>query len=184
MGLLSKSKESTDEVIHETIDKVDVIQQLLANDEDILQVISELLQKVDLMDKSNKKFLMAATMNDGKTEQLQNQVYQLKMGMIEMIDQIDYMMAAQNESINKGLEAFYKKISEIRLSLGIEEIEVICRQTYNPNEQECVEVVSQEDMEDGVIVGLIQKGYRDLSTKRTLRYAKVTVNQLTKGQEE
>ncbi len=154
--------------------------QLLENDRLILEMLETLTQKLDGMDKNNKKFLMAATMNDGRTEQLEHDIVDMKMGIIGLLDQIDVLLTAilssESEDLKKGLNSYYRKVQEIACGLGLEVINVTENMKFNSKEMESAEEVQLEDYEDDTVVALLQRGYRDISSGNVLRYAKVSVN--------
>ena len=151
--------------------------QLLEN---ILEKIELLSEKMDNIDKSNKKFLMAATINDGKSEQLEEEIVKMKIGIIELLDQIDLLVSAVcssgAEDLKKGLNSYHRKAMDIALGLGIEEITVAGNMRFNPKEHECVEEVYLEGYEDNCITTLHKRGYRDRNNGKILRCAKVSVN--------
>lgn len=156
--------------------------QLQDNDMTILEQIESLHQKIDSMDKNNKKFLMAATMNDGLSEKLERDIVSMKMGVIELLDQIDALLAAvfssEAENLKKALPAYCNKIMEIASGLGLEEIKVAEGMEFNPKEMECTEEVHLDGRGDDTVVAFLQRGYRDKNNGKLLRCAKVTVNRL------
>ena len=156
--------------------------QLQDNDMAILEQIESLHQKIDGMDRNNKKFLMAATMNDGRSEKLEQDIINMKMGVIELLDQIDVLLSAvfssEAENLKKGLHAYYNKIAEIASGLGLEEIKAAEGMKFNPEEMECTEAVHLDGRGDDTVVAFTQRGYRDKNNGKLLRCAKVTVNRL------
>ena len=87
---------------------------LLEKDTEILSKISSLQESIDAMSKGNKKFLMAATMNEGKYERLEQEILDIKFGAIELLDQFDIILAAiynsESDELKNGVSSFYKKI--------------------------------------------------------------------------
>lgn len=67
MRVFGKNKVETEETEIREAKKITPL-QLFQNDELILEKIELLQQKIDGIDKNNKKFLMAANMNDGRAE--------------------------------------------------------------------------------------------------------------------
>lgn len=180
MSIIRKAEEESAE--HAAVKKEKKVNaaQLLENDMEILKGLELLHQKVDSMDKNNKKFLMAATMNDGRQEQLEQNIVEMKLGVIGLLDQIDVLLSAvvssEAEALKKGLDSYYAKITEIASGLGLEEIPVINDMKFDSREQECAEVVHSEEYGDDIVVALLQRGYRDKDSGKILRCAKVTVN--------
>lgn len=161
--------------------------KLLENDAAILESIQALYQKVDSMDKGNKKFLMAATLNGGKTEGLEKELYHMKMNMVALLDQIDLLVSAicsnNVEEMKQNLGVFRSKIVQLAVSSGLEEIEAECGSQFQAQEQECIESVSRMEQEDNTIVDLFQRGYRDKTNGKVLRCAKVSVNKRQEGED-
>lgn len=172
--------ESVEQKMEKKAEKKKQLVQLLENDTAILEKIELLYDKVDNMDKTNKKFLMAATINDGRSEQLEKDIVKMKMGIIELLDQIDMLLSVaflnESEDLKKGLDLYYRKVADIASGLGIEEIPVATNMKFNPKEQECVEEVHLEEYEDDRVTTLRERGYRDKSNGKILRCAKVSVN--------
>lgn len=154
--------------------------QLFQNDVIILEKIGLLQQKIDGMDKNNKKFLMAATMNDGRTEQLEQEIVNMKLGIIELLDQIDILLttvlSSEADNLKKGLKSYYGKVVKMASELGLKVINVTENMKFDSKEMECVKVVHLEEYEDDIVVELLQRGYIDMSSGNILRYAKVSVN--------
>lgn len=185
MGFMNKNKvDKTEEAEHQEVEQKEIKKitplQLFQNDVLILEKIELLQQKIDGMDKNNKKFLMAATINDGRTEQLKNDIVDMKLGIIGLLDQIDVLMTAvlssEADDLKKGLNSYYGKVVEIASGLGLEVINVTENIKFDSNEMECAEAVHLEEYEDDTVVALLQRGYRDVSSGNILRYAKVSVN--------
>lgn len=154
--------------------------QLFQNDVIILEKIGLLQQKIDGMDKNNKKFLMAATMNDGRTEQLEQEIVNMKLGIIGLLDQIDILLttvlSSEADNLKKGLKSYYGKVVKMASELGLKVINVTENMKFDSKEMECVKVVHLEEYEDDIVVELLQRGYIDMSSGNILRYAKVSVN--------
>lgn len=179
MRVFVKNKVETEETEIRETKKITPL-QLFQNDELILEKIELLQQKIDGMDKNNKKFLMAATMNDGRAEQLEQEIVDMKLGIIGLLDQIDILMTAVLSSeagdLKKGLNSYYGKVFEIASGLGLEVINVAENMKFDSKEMECENTVHLDEYEDDTVVALLQRGYRDMSSGNILRYAKVSVN--------
>ena len=179
MGIFEKSKAENEEVEQKEVKKITPL-QLFQNDVMILEKIELLQQKIDGMDKNNKKFLMAATMNDGRAEQLEQEIVDMKLGIIGLLDQIDVLMTAVLSSevgdLKKGLNSYYGKVVEIASGLGLEVINVTENMKFDSKVMESAEAVHLEEYEDDVVVALLQRGYRDMNNGNILRCAKVSVN--------
>ncbi len=179
MGIFDKNKVENEEVEQKEIKKI-TPSQLFQNDMMILEKIELLQQKIDSMDKNNKKFLMTATMNDGRAEQLEQEMVDMKLGIIGLLDQIDVLMTAvlssEADDLKKGLNSYYGKVVEIASGLGLQVINVTENMKFDSKEMESAEAVHLEDYEDDTVVALLQRGYRDASSGNILRYAKVSVN--------
>lgn len=153
---------------------------VLKKNEEILDRVNELKEQMDRMERSNKKFLMAATMGDGRIERLTNRNEELVEGIMELLDQIDVLenivKEFGNEKMMEGFLSCGKNIEKILYHLGIEEIPVVIGNEHNPEYQECIASTNIEDAVDSAIVELYQRGYRHRVTGSVLRYAKVVVN--------
>ena len=188
MAIFSKTKAETELITGEKViaahevGKDGEVTQLLENDMAILEKIDLIYQRIDGMEKSNKKFFMVTTGN--RIEQLENQIVNMKRGMIELLDQIDFLMSAVAvsgaEDLQKGMMPYYGKVFEIASKLGVEEIPFKENTLFNAKEQECVEQVFMDGYEDDYVVELVRRGYRDKESGQILRYMKVTVNKVMK----
>ena len=188
MNIFEKSKAEVDSAQQKEIKKTTAqkeakkvtVSQLFQNDMLLLEKMELLQQKMDVMDKNNKKFLMAATLNDGRAEQLEQEIVNMRLGVISLIDQIDILLSAvfasEAEELKKGVESSYTKIVEIASELGVEEINATENTKFDLKEMECEKAVYMEEYDDNTVVELIKKGYKDISTGKILRYAKVIVN--------
>lgn len=179
MRVLGKNKVETEETEIREAKKITPL-QLFQNDELILEKIELLQQKIDGIDKNNKKFLMAANMNDGRAEQLEQGIVDMKLKIIGLLDQIDILLTAVLSSdandLKKGLNSYYNKVVEIASGLGLEVINVAENMKFDSKIMECKEAVHLEDYEDDAVVSVLQRGYRDIRSGNILRYAKVSVN--------
>lgn len=153
---------------------------LLERSNEVLNVVNGLKEQLEKMDRTNKKFLMAATMVDSKSELLEKKNKELVYGVISLLDQIDSIISviheSHNENTNGGLKALYKKTTDIINSLGIEEIDSMIGKLHNPKLQECVESVYDEKLPIGTVLQLYQRGYIEKETRNVIRCAKVSVN--------
>lgn len=184
MAIFSKSKTETELLAGEKTmttseeGRKEEVERLLENDLAILEKIDLIYQRIDGMEKSNKKFLMITTGN--RIEQLEKQLVDMKRGIIELLDQIDFLMSAVavsgTEDLQKGMMPYYGKVFEIAAKLGIEEIPFEEKSQFNAKEQECVDKVCVEGYEDDCVVELVRRGYRDKVNGQILRYMKVIVN--------
>lgn len=181
MGIFDKSKSEVEDAEQKVVKKITAL-QLFQNDVVILEKIELLQQKIEGIDKNNKKFLMAATMNDGRVEQLEQEIVDMKLGIINLLDQIDVlisaMLASEAHDLKKGLSSYYNKVIEITSGLGLDVINATENMKFDSKEMECTEVVHLEEHEDDTVVVLLQRGYKDMSSGKILRYAKVSVNKL------
>ena len=177
MRVFGKNKVETEETEIREAKKITPL-QLFQNDELILEKIELLQQKIDGID--NKKFLMAANMNDGRAEQLEQGIVDMKLKIIGLLDQIDILLTAVLSSdandLKKGLNSYYNKVVEIASGLGLEVINVAENMKFDSKIMECKEAVHLEDYEDDAVVSVLQRGYRDIRSGNILRYAKVSVN--------
>lgn len=148
---------------------------------EILTRLNQLQEKVDAIDKSNKKFLMAATM--GRMELLEKENTDMKKALIHILDQTDWLLSAvlsgpagREGSLYSSVELYHRKVFELAEPFGIEKIPIQVGDPFNPKEQQCTEIVSQPDREDDTVAEIIQCGYYDKTGGGILRYAKVAVN--------
>ncbi len=143
----------------------------------ILARLDLLHDKLDAMDKSNKKFIMMATM--GRMDALEKENADMKMALISILDYTELLLSAvplaNEESLQDSMEKYYRKISRLTEPFGIQKIPVRVGDHFNPKEQECVDTAAREDCGDNTIVEIIQCGYLDKAGS-ILRYAKVVVN--------
>lgn len=151
---------------------------LMQNDMAILEQLETLNKKVDAIDRNNKKFLMTASMN--KNEELEKSVIAMKLGVIAILDQLDILVASlyvdADEKTKDGIEMTMKSIKNNLLNIGIEEIEVIIGEAFNPEIHKCLKTVNDDSYNADTINALIKRGYRDTSNKLIIRPAEVIVN--------
>ncbi len=182
MRLLNKKEEKNEKEAESCAGRKARVAELLQKDVEILESIKILQQKIENMDKNNKKFLMAATMSDGRMEQREQEIANMKMNTIRLLDQIDVLLSAvsssEAEGLKRGLDSYYSKITEIISEMGLEEITVENNMKFDSKEQECVEAVHLEGYEDDTVVRLLQRGYRDKNSGKIVRCAKVSVNKV------
>ena len=62
------------------------------------------------------------------------------------------------------------------LNIGIEEIEVIVGDAFNPEIHKCLETVNDNSYGTDTITDLVKRGYRDTRNKLIIRPAEVVVN--------
>ena len=164
MRVFGKNKAETEETEIRETKKITPL-QLFQNDELILEKIELLQQKIDGMDKNNKKFLMAANMNDGRAEQLEQGIVDMKLKIIGLLDQIDILLTAVFSSdandLKKGLNSYYNQVVEIASGLGLEVINVAENMKFDSKIMECKEAVHLEDYEDDAVVSVLQRGYAE-----------------------
>lgn len=179
MNIFDKGKIDDEKTENKNSKKITKL-QFFQNDKVILEKIELLQNKIENMDKNNKKFLLTATMNDGRTEQLEQEILDMKMGIIGLLDQIDILLTAvfssEADDLKSGLNSYYGKVVEITSSLGLEVMNVKENMKFDSRKMECENTVHLEEYEDDTVVDLIKRGYRDMSNGNILRYAKVSVN--------
>lgn len=177
MAILGGKSKQMENVNVAEMEKKD-IEALYQQNKEILEAIGELKNSVNTIDKNNKKFLMTASMQ--RTELLENEIFEMKMGIIGLLDQIDIIVSVVDsslvEDIKSGLPAFKSKVSQLAKSMNIEEIPVVIGGEFNPDVQECNEMISSPHYGDNIVVKICQRGYIDKSTNRVLRCANVMVN--------
>jgi len=161
----------------------------LKKDEEIIDKIDKLYQKIEGIEKSNKKFLMTANaLFEVKQDSKEDENTILKLGIIEMLDQIDVLVPGVNfavtEDIRKGIESFNAKINEIIAKLGIERIKISEHEKFDSKIMECSEKSHLDGYEDDAVTAVIRTGYIDKRSGQVLRYAKVLVNCIEGGKTE
>ena len=146
--------------------------------------VCEMDNKLNTIDRNNKKFLMSAAVQ--KTELLEKQIADQKMNSIYLLDQIDVLVkaiqASKAEDLKQGLVSYRHRVLEIVASLGLEEIEVKRGMEFNSKEHDCKDVVHVKGYENDIIIDLLKRGYKDRTTGAILRYAHVTVNKVKEEQ--
>lgn len=151
---------------------------LIQNDMSILEQLDILNKKVDVIDRNNKKFLMTASMN--KNEELEKTVSSMKLGVIAILDQLDILVASlydeAGEKTKDGIEMMMESIKNNLLNIGIEEIEVIVGDAFNPEIHKCLETVNDNSYGTDTITDLVKRGYKDTRNKLIIRPAEVVVN--------
>lgn len=153
---------------------------ILEKDIEILEKITAMSERLDSIDKNNKKFLMAATMKDDKTQLLEKENKRYLDGMIGLLDQIDVLLnVVANSNMGEaiiGLDAYYRKIAEVAENAGVVEIPVSVGDKFNPNLMESIGNANDENAEADTVVELCKKGYMTKENSNIIRFPQVTVN--------
>lgn len=152
---------------------------LLESNRKILAGMAELGQKLDAMDKTNKKFLMATTM--GKQDVLEKENLRLKKGSVTLFEQIELLLSAVYDKVDdgtrQGMETSYRQAFKTLEEMGLEVIQPQGGEAFNPEEQECIKSVVSDDVDGIIVAELVQNGYKDKATGHILKCAKVVVYQ-------
>ena len=151
---------------------------LLQNDLEILEQLNLVISKVDAMDKSNKKFLMTASMK--KIEELENRIESMKNEVVKILDNIDLITDTladdASDNVKKGIEMILKGINKSVTEFEIEEIVVNVGDVFNTDMHKCVDKKYDANLDEDIIVRLVKRGYRDSLTGITIRPAEVVIN--------
>lgn len=91
-----------------------------------------------------------------------------------LISVLDNLKLAANHLNDHGLDITAKELKNIILEQGVSEVEVKVGDNFDPNSQECIELVNGE--EDQKVVEVIAPGY--IIGGRVVRPAKVKVSKL------
>ena len=148
----------------------------------ILDAITSLESKVDSLDKSNKKFLMGASVK--KIEALESNNEMLKNALMDLTDQIFMIGRAINlckdDGLKDVLKSYWKNAVKTLKNVGIVPI-IPSDGKFDERESECIAREHLPELPDDSIVKIHQLGYKDDSGV-VLRYAKVTVNSLMESE--
>ena len=147
----------------------------------ILEAITSLEAKVDSIDKSNKKFLMGASVK--KIEALESINKMLNNSLMDLTDQIFMIVmlvnSGKDRELKDGLTSYWQNAVKTLKKIGIAPI--ASQGLFNAEEAECIDTVHKPGIPDDTIVELHQLGYKD-DSGMILRCAKVTVNKLTESE--
>lgn len=91
-----------------------------------------------------------------------------------LLDLRDDLERAQTHLKDSGLDMVSKNLQNIILDQGLKEIDVLVGGAFDPNFQECVEVVA--GMEDQKVTQVVGKGY--IIGDKVIRPAKVKVSKI------
>lgn len=181
MSTKKKKKDEKEVIVNETEKQITGM-QLIENDLIIIEQIQQLHDKIDGMDKNNKKFLMASTMNDGRVEKLEKNISEIKLSVINLLDHIEILKSAVEksdlETLKSGMGVYNNKLNEIILAIGLQPIIIDEKTKFDAREMECTKIVANENYEEQEVVSIEKNGYKDVNTGRVLRYAKVIVNKI------
>ena len=173
MGLINKKNDAENE-----LKKEDVLVALLESNETMAMQLTELSQKMEAMDRNNKKFMMTASMQ--KIDLLEKEIVSMRKGAISLMDNVDNMLSAMydtaTEDVKKGVTGFMKGIQDILTVFNLEEISVQIGEEYDSSLHEAKEIVRNEKYANEVIVGLIKRGSKEASSGRVIRPVQVIVN--------
>ena len=140
----------------------------------ILQKMEELRQKVDSMDRSNKKFLMTAMQGDERKSALEKENIDLKRGMVSFMDELDALLPVMetegNSSLKQGFAMLRSKYLDFLAKSGIEEIPVEPGDEFDPEIHSCLE---KGEAEEGKVSALIHRGFKDSASGCIIRCADV-----------
>lgn len=158
--------------------KEDVLVALLEANECMAKQLEEMSQKIDAMDRSNKKFMMTASMQ--KIDLLEKEIISMRKGAISLVDNIDNLLSVMYDTapndVKKGVSGFMKGIQDTLSIFDLEEISVQIGEEFNSKLHESRENAKDEKYADGVILGLIKRGYKEVSSGRVIRPVQVIVN--------
>lgn len=117
--------------------------------------------------------------------------YQAEEAIIKILPTLDnFERALQMDDKDKtdeisqfltGFEMIYKNLNDILISLEVTEIASL-NQKFDPNLHQAVLTATDENVEDGIILAVLQKGY--LLKDKVLRPTMVKVNKKEKGEKE
>lgn len=175
-------------------EKVDITENARENEEHLQEKINELENKCksyeNEMEELNSKFeeeknnfLRLAAEYDNYKKRTAKEKLALSADitsdvinkLLPVIDDMQRAFITDNasiESIQKGLEMIVKKSDDCLKSLGVEEIECIGK-PFDPNLQNAVMHVEDENFGEQIVVEVFKKGYK--MGDKVIRYAMVKV---------
>ncbi|QFJ54339.1 nucleotide exchange factor GrpE [Pseudobutyrivibrio xylanivorans] len=153
-------------------------EKLILQNNEILNQLQDISNKIDTLDKSNKKFLMSASIN--KTEYLEQRIKNIKNGIIGILDNVDIlalqMKSIDNENIQAGIDMVLGELKKEIHSVEIKEIEVKTGDKFDPDFHNCIETYFDDNYQEDTILSVRKKGYLDLDNNLVIRTAEVVVN--------
>jgi molecular chaperone GrpE len=111
-----------------------------------------------------------------RRESTNNAVYDLALKILSALDSMDLALTAcpKDDDGRKMLDGFKRVNEQLKSILASEGVnEIGTDGIFSPDVHEAVDVVADEDRQEGTIVDVIQKGYT--LNGRVIRTAKVTV---------
>ena len=98
--------------------------------------------------------------------------------ILPVIDNLERALATQvhesDESFKKGIEMTYNQLLTALKNEGVEEIDCLNRK-FDPNLEQAIMQEKKEDLEPGIVIAILQKGY--VLKDRILRPAMVKVSE-------
>lgn len=175
----SKFNKKDDNSDNQVVDKEPFdAKELIEKNDVILHKIEELAEKVDLIDKNNKKFLMAASMN--KLNAQENKIKNMKLSVIDILDNVDVLLnqveKLGDDTLNEGIGMISKGILDSLSDIDLEVIPTAVGDVFNPAIHNCIETGHKEDIAEDTILAINKKGYKDLENGLVIRTTEVVVN--------
>lgn len=95
-----------------------------------------------------------------KTELYSNGMSEVITNILPVLDNLERAKSVDgdSESLRKGIDMVTSLFSDILIKLGVEEIDTTGK--FDPNLHEAVSHVSDESLEENLIVEVLQKGYK------------------------
>ncbi len=166
----------------------EVVQEKGSNDEikkeEAVEGLEEKINKIqaELEEWKDKYIRLLAEFENFKKrqEKLQRESFEsfadiLLCGFLDIFDDLERALGAgsNDESFRKGVELIYKKMKDFIASYGVQEVS--CKgEKFDPLVHDALSVYeSNDDSMDGIIVDVLQKGYR--RGNRVIRPPKVIV---------
>lgn len=92
--------------------------------------------------------------------------------LLPILDDFDHAIAALQGEAGEGVRMLREKLWGVLADAGLEPVDPV-KETFNPFDHEVVGQANDEDLSNGIVKEVVQKGYR--YRRRLLRPAKVIV---------
>lgn len=82
--------------------------------------------------------------------------------LLPILDNFERALEAENDkeaSFYQGITMIYSQLIENLNKVGIEEIDAL-NETFDPNMHNAIMVEESEEHEEGIVIGILQKGYK------------------------
>ncbi len=174
----AEADEELKEAGEETEEEEEIVEDI--NEESEIEKLSKEIDKLKndyaraYADTENLKKRLTAEAEQTRKYRIQSFAKEI----LPVIDNLERALATQvhesDESFKKGIEMTYNQLLNALKNEGVEEIDCL-NQPFDPNLEQAIMQEKKEDVDSGIVIQILQKGY--VLKDRILRPAMVKVSE-------